>query len=104
MSRWIAGIVLSVVVVLFTGCGSGGGKKELSLDQQAKKAHGEPDPGAKARKLAVIGEKQIKAGDVIGGEGTLNAAADAAGQIEAPDAKASVLVLVGSAMWAKGSV
>lgn len=103
MSRWIVMIVLSAVLVQFAGCG-GGGKKEVSLDQQVKKALGEPDPGSRARKLAGLGEKQLKAGDLLGGEGTLNAAAEAAGQVEAPDAKASAFIVVGSAMGRAGKL
>jgi len=96
-------VTVAFVLCSLVGCG-GGGKKEPSLDAQLKKAHAETDNGRKARLLAGLGEKQLKAGDVIAGEGTLNAALEAASAVEDSASKANSLIFVGQAMGRAGKV
>jgi tetratricopeptide (TPR) repeat protein len=91
-------ILVALVVFSASGCGGGGGKKELSFEQQLKKANAIADEGLKAKQLATIGEKQVKAGDVLAGESTLNGAGDTATKIEDPSKRADALIFVGKAM------
>ncbi|WP_425618548.1 hypothetical protein NA78x_002257 [Anatilimnocola sp. NA78] len=94
-------VAVACLLCSLGGCG-GGGKKEPSLDAQLKKAHAESDSGRKARLLAGLGEKQLKAGDVIAGDGTLNAALEAASSVEDPASKANSLIYVGQAFGRAG--
>jgi len=91
-------ILVALVVFGLAGCGGGSGKKELSLDQQLKKAQAEPDEAQRAKKMAAIGEKQVKAGDMLAGEATLNGAADVATKIEDAGKRAEALIAVAKAM------
>jgi tetratricopeptide (TPR) repeat protein len=95
-------MMVALAAFSLAGCGGGSGKKELSLDQQLKKATAEPDETMRAKKLATIGEKQIKAGDMLAGESTLSNAADTATKIEDPSKRADALIFVGKALAGAG--
>lgn len=85
------GVVLVLIGAALAGCGGGTKKPGVSLESQYRKALAEPDLAARTNQLLAVADKQSKAGDVLGMEQSLNAAADAARSID--DAKGKALGL-----------
>ncbi len=83
-------VVLALIGTTVAGCG-GTKKSGASLDAQYRKAMAEPDPAARVNQLLTVADKQGKAGDILGMEQSLSAAADVAKGMD--DAKGKSLAL-----------
>lgn len=83
--------VLLLAVTVLAGCGDGKKKSGTSLDSQYRTALAEPDLAARVSRLLTVADKQSKAGDLLGMEQSLNAAAGAAKGMD--DAKGRGLAL-----------
>src|SRR5690349_9168510 len=85
-----------VLVVSFSGCGGGGSAKPkgVSLTAQYENARKEPAADSRAKKLVVVAEKQLKAGDTTGASVSLDAAVLAAKENSENESRSKILTQV----------
>ena len=101
LSRIPMGVFLLVCTALI-GCGGGQKKSGPSLDSQYRTALAEPDLAARVSRLLALADKQGKAGDLLGMEQSLNAAAGAAKGMDDAKGKGLALNRVAEALGKSG--
>lgn len=101
MGRRLGWLLILVLVAAQFGC-AGEGKRGPSLTDQVAAANADTNPETRATKLLRVAARQREAGDVVGAEGSVAGAAEAAKNVEKPlnrvRAISNVVITAGSSL------